>query len=331
MITKTIGRYARCAAGLLCLIGVVHSAIAQDEAISKFPSKPIRLIIGFAPGGGSDISARIIGPKLGEILGQTVIIENKAGANGNIASEALIRSLPDGYTIMLTTIGSLAINSHMPGGTTYDPRKDFAAISMGVTFGNMLVVKADSPIKNLAEFIAAGKKSKEVEVFYGSSGSGSTGHLAGELLKIRSGMNAQHVNYKGGGPAMTDLLGNNITAIYASAPTAVPLVKDGKLRAIAVTSPQRSHALPDVPTVAEQGFPGFEAFNWYGFVAPAKTPAPIIEKLNKAIVQALKDPDTIQRLDKVGMDADPMTPAVMQAFINSEYDKWGDVVKQIKF
>jgi len=303
-------------------------AWAQDEPVAKFPSKPIRLIVGFAPGGGSDISARIIGPKLSEILGQTVVIENKAGANGNIASEALIRSAPDGYTIMITTIGSLAINSHMPGGTTYDPRKDFAAISMGVTFGNMLVVKAESPIKTLGDFIAAGANT---EVFYGSSGSGSTGHLAGELLKIRSGMKAQHVNYKGGGPAMTDLLGNNITAIYASAPTAVPLVKDGKLRAIAVTSPQRAKSLPEVPTVAEQGFPGFEAFNWYGFVAPAKTPPAIIDKLNAAIVQALKDPGTIERLTKVGMDADPMTPAVMQAFINAEYDKWGEVVKQIKF
>ena len=200
----------------------------------KFPSRPIRLMVGFAPGGGTDISARIIAPKMGELIGQTVVVENRPGANGDIASAALIRSAPDGYTILLTTIGSLAINSHMPGGTSFDPLKDFTYLSLGVYFPNVIVVQSKSKIKTLQQYIAAGK-TKETEVFYGSSGSGSTGHLAGELLKARSGMNSQHVNYKGGGPAMSDLLGGNITAVVASAPTAVPLVQTGKLTALAVT------------------------------------------------------------------------------------------------
>ena len=260
-----------------------------------------------------------------------MIVENRSGANGNIASEALIRSAPEGYTILLASIGALAINPHMPGGTTFNPLKDFTMISLGVTFPNVLVVNSASSVKNLADYIASGKKGKDVDVFYGSSGSGSTGHLAGELLNIRSGMSAQHVNYKGGGPAMTDLLGNNIQAIFASSPTAVPLVTTGKLRAIAVTSPKRVDSLPDIPTVAEQGFPDYEAMNWYAFVAPPKTPAGVVEKLNRAVVAALKDPATIARLKNMGIYTDPSTPQEMYDYVQKQYDIWGKVVSQVKF
>ena len=303
---------------------------ATSPAEEKFPTRPIRLMVGFAPGGGTDIAARVIAPKMGELIGQTVVVENRSGANGDIASTSLIRSAPDGYTILLASIGSLAINSHMPGGTSFDPLKDFTYISLGVYFPNVIVVKAESKIKTLQQYIAAGK-SKEAEVFYGSSGSGSTGHLAGELLKSRSGMFSQHVNYKGGGPAMTDLLGGNIDAVVASAPTAVPLVQSGKLTALAVTGAVRGKALPDVATVQEQGFPGFDAVNWYAFVAPPGTPRPIVDRLNAAIIGALKDPGTIEKLANVGMETDPSTPEQMAAYVKKQYDLWGEVVKTIKF
>ena len=303
---------------------------APSSVEEKFPSRPIRLMVGFAPGGGTDISARIIAPKMSELIGQPVVVENRSGANGDIASAALIRSAPDGYTILLTTIGSLAINSHMPGGTSFDPLKDFTYVSLGVYFPNVIVVRSESKIKTLKQYIAAGN-SKETEVFYGSSGSGSTGHLAGELLKSRSGMFSQHVNYKGGGPAMTDLLGGNVDAVVASSPTAVPLVQTGNLTALAVTGAVRAKTLPDVPTVAELGFPGFDAVNWYAFVAPPGTPRPIVDKLNAAIVGALNDPGTIKLLENVGIEPDPSTPEQMGAYVKKQYDLWGDVVKTIKF
>ena len=287
-------------------------------------------MVGFAPGGGTDISARIIAPKMGELLGQTVVVENRSGANGDIASTALIRSAPDGYTILLASIGSLAINSHMPGGTPFDPLKDFTFVSLGVYFPNVIVVRSENKIKTLQQYIAAGN-SKEHEIFYGSSGSGSTGHLAGELLKSRSGIFSQHVNYKGGGPAMTDLLGGNIDAVVASSPTAVPLVQTGKLTALATTGAVRARSLPDVPTVAEQGFPGYDAVNWYAFVAPPGTPRPIVDKLNAAIVGALNDPGTIKTLANVGIEPDPSTPEQMAAYVKKQYDLWGEVVKTIKF
>ena len=328
-------RFAICLLPLaLCVaIAPVHAQTQAGPGAAveeKFPTRPIRLMVGFAPGGGTDIAARIIAPKMGELIGQTVVVENRPGANGDIASAALIRSAPDGYTILLASIGSLAINSHMPGGTPFNPLKDFSFLSLGVYFPNILVVKAESGIKTLQDYIAAGK-SNETEVFFGSSGSGSTGHLAGELLKARSGMYAQHVNYKGGGPAMTDLLGGNTDAVVASAPTAVPLVQTGKLTALAVTGAVRARALPDVKTVAEQGFPGFDAVNWYAFVAPPETPRPIVDKLNAAIVGALKDPGTIEKLANVGMETDPSTPEQMAAYVKKQYDLWGDVVKTIKF
>lgn len=302
---------------------------AQSSAETKFPTKPIKLVVGFAPGGGTDSAARTIAIKVTELLGQTVVVENRAGAGGNIACEIVARATPDGYTIGLANIGSLAVNPHMPGGTTYDTLKDFEMISNGVAFSNVLVVRADSAIQNLAQFVKAGQD-KANPLFYGSAGIGSAGHLSGELLKNRAGMTTEHINYKGGGPVMTDLLGGNITAVFASAPTAVPLVNSGKLRALAVTGTQRAKALPDVPTVAEQGYPGYRATNWYGFIAPAKTPVAIIEKLNQAIVTALKDPQTVERLLTAGMEPDPTTPEQMRQFVQQEYQTWREVVKGMK-
>ncbi len=309
---------------LTMVLGIYSAAWAQ----APFPSKPVRLIVGFAPGGGADSAARLIVPKLAEVLGQSVIIENKPGAGGNLASDLLMKSDPDGYTIMLTTVGSMAINPHMPGGTNFNPLVDFSMISQGVTFSNILVVRTESNIKSLQDYVALGKD-KNTFVTFGSSGNGSTGHLAGELLKARTGMKAEHINYKGGGPAMTDLLGGNITAIFASTPTAVPLIQGGKLRPIAVTSPKRTSGLPNVPTVAEQGYPGYQALNWYAFVAPPKVPPAIIDKLNQAITATLKDPGTVERLRQVDLDAAPSTPQELLVFVKLENDKWAKIVKSI--
>ena len=305
------------------------SSYAQGTAAAAYPAKSVRLLVGFAPGGGTDSAARTIAVKLSELLGQTVVVDNRPGAGGNIAADAVANAAPDGYTIGLSNIGSLAVNPHMPDGTPYKTLKDFAMISNGVTFGNILVVRIDSNIKTLADYIAAAKN-KEKPLFYGSPGLGSAGHLAGELLQARTGTSAEHINYKGGGPAMTALLAGDIQAIFASAPTAIPQVKGGKLRAIAVTGAQRSKALPDVPTVAELGFPGYQATNWYSFVAPARTPDAIVKKLNEAIVAALRDPKTIERLETQAMEPDPSTSEQMRAFVEKEYETWGDVVRKLQ-
>ena len=312
----------------LCL-SASASSYAQGTTAAAYPAKSVRLLVGFAPGGGTDSAARTVAVKLSELLGQTVVVDNRPGAGGNIAADAVANAAPDGYTIGLSNIGSLAVNPHMPDGTPYKTLKDFAMISNGVTFGNILVVRIDSNIKTLADYIAAAKN-KEKPLFYGSPGLGSAGHLAGELLQARTGTSAEHINYKGGGPAMTALLAGDIQAIFASAPTAIPQVKGGKLRAIAVTGAQRSKALPDVPTVAELGFPGYQATNWYSFVAPARTPDAIVKKLNEAIVAALRDPKTIERLETQAMEPDPSTPEQMRAFVEKEYDTWGDVVRKLQ-
>lgn len=324
---KLIG--GRLGAGLVALF-CASTALAQVEPAERFPTKPIRLIVGFAPGGGTDSAARTIAVNLSALLGQPVVVENRPGAGGNIACEAIARASPDGYTLGLANVGSMAVNPHMPGGTTYQPLKDFEMISGGVTFGNVLVVRTDSPIQTLADFINAAKD-KDKPLFYGSAGLGSAGHLAGELLQSRAGTVAEHINYKGGGPVMTDLLAGNIQAVFASAPTAVPQIKGGKLRGLAVTGVKREVSLPDVPTMAEQGFEKYQATNWYGFIAPARTPTDIINKLNQAIVASLHDTVTLERLNGASMTADPTTPQEMRAFVAQEYETWGNVVRTLKF
>lgn len=311
-------------------LSIFFTSFVFAQSNADYPNKPIRLIVGFAAGGGSDTAARLIVPKFSELIGQSVIIENKPGAGGNLASDYIVKAPADGYTILLTTIGSLAINPNMPEGTNFDPLKDFSMITQGVTFSNILVVKADSPIKNLKDFVNAGKDKKGF-VTFGSSGNGSTGHLAGELLKSRSGMNAQHINYKGGGPAMNDLLGGNITAIFASTPTAIPFIEAGKLRALGVTGSKRALALPNVPTIAEQGYPGYQADNWYAFVGPAKMPAEVVNKLNIALTKAMRDPETLDRLHRVGLEGSPNLPTELYSYVKSELEVWGKIIKKIQW
>ncbi|MGB4011064.1 MAG: tripartite tricarboxylate transporter substrate binding protein [Zwartia sp.] len=316
------------------LVGMAASmssnALAQTSAAATYPNKPIKLLVGFAPGGGTDAAARTIAIKLTEILGQTVVVDNKPGAGGNIAADLVAKAPGDGYTIGLANIGSLAVNPHMPNGTPYNTLKDFAMLGNGVSFGNVLVVKTDSDIKTFAHYLVAAKNADK-PLFYGSSGFGSAGHMSGELLKQRANTTAQHINYKGGGPAMNGLLGGEIQAIFASAPTAIPLIKAGKLRALAVTGAKRAADLPDVPTIAELGFPGYLATNWYSFIAPASTPPAIVKKLNAAIVSAINDQATLTRLSAQGMEPDPSTSEEMRAFVTKEYDTWGKVARTLKF
>lgn len=291
-----------------------------------YPTKPIKLYVGFAPGGGTDITARIIAPKLGEILGQTVVVENRAGAGGNIATDTLAKSTPDGYTIMLTSVGPLTVSPHM-SKLPYDPFKDVVPLSLGVNFSNVLVVNPSVKASTVAEFVALAKDPK-ANITYGSSGIGSSGHLAGELFKMMAKVDIQHIAYRGGGPAMTDLIGGNVPAMFATSPTVLGQLHAGKIRALAVTGPKRSASLPNVPTIAESGFPGYEATNWYAFIAPANTPREIVAKLNAAIVKTLNDPAVHAKLKEQGMEAQPSTPDEMTAFMKKEYETWGRVVKQ---
>ena len=309
-------------AGLLATLGTLP-AFAQ----APFPSKPITMVVGFAPGGGTDTAARIIAKKLTENTGQNVIVENKSGAGGNIAANHVSKAAPDGYTIILTAPGSVAVAPHQNSNLPYDPRTDLTPITMAVVFPNVLVVHPSVPAKNVAEYIKL-SITKPGSLSYGSSGIGNAGHLAGELFKIVTKADITHVPYKGGGPAMADLLGGQVPSVFASAPSAVPQIKAGKIRALATTGATRSSFLPEVPTVAEAGFPGFEATNWYAYMAPGKTPRAIVELLNRELVKVLNTPEVRNQLLAQGMEPLPMTVDQLGKYIEREYATWGRVVKE---
>src|SRR5688572_1517985 len=239
-------------------------AVAATAGSQPFPNRTVTLTVGFAPGGGTDTAARIIAKKLSENLGPAVVVENKSGAGGNIAAQQIALAPPDGYTIHLTSVGPMSVAPHMVKTLPYDPKRDIAPITMGVMFPNVIVVHAGVPAKTLAEFVALAK-AKPGELTYASSGQGGAGHLAGELFKERAGIDLIHVPYKGGGPAMSDLLGARVHMYPATPTTAGPHIESGKLRALATTGAIRTPSMPTVPTVAELGYPGFEATNWYAF------------------------------------------------------------------
>jgi tripartite-type tricarboxylate transporter receptor subunit TctC len=293
-------------------------------ALAAYPDHPIRLMVGFAAGGGTDTTARTMAPKLSELLGQQILVDNHPGAGGVIANEILTKSAPDGYTILLSSVGPLTVNMHF-SKVGYDTFKDQLPISLGVTFPNILVVPPNSKAQTFADYVKLAKSPEGMA--FGSAGIGSAGHLAGELLKLMINGNMQHIAYKGGGPAMSDLLGGNVPSVFASAPTVVPQVQAGKIRALAVTGPKRFANLPEVRTIAESGYPGYSATNWYAFVAPAKTPRAIIMQLNAAIGKTQADKATVESLAREGIEPVPSTPEEMAAFMHKEYDTWGKVVK----
>ncbi len=307
-----------------CLVCASLPAAAQAQA--GFPNKPVTLSVGFAPGGGTDITARLLAKKLAEQIGQPVNVDNKPGAGGNIAAEQAVRANPDGYFIHLTNIGALTVSPHTTKKLGYDPRKDFAPLSMAVQFPNVLVVGSAQPMRTLADYVkAAGTKGGAIA--YGTSGISSTGHLSGALFESIAKIDLTHVPYKGGGPAMTDLLGNQVPSVFASAPTAVPQIKAGKIRALAVTSLRRSEALPEVPAIAES-FPGYDVTNWYAFVAPAAMPRELAERWNREIVKALNDATVRAQIKEHGMEAVPSTQKELHDKILREYALWEKIVKQ---
>ena len=303
------------------------SLAASLNAQQNFPTRPVTLTVGFAPGGGTDTAARIVARKLSEDIGQPVVVENRAGAGGNIAAQHIATAPADGYTIHLTSVGPMSVAPAMVKNLPYDVKKDIAPITMGVVFPNVIVVHPGVPAKTLAEFVALAK-SKAGQLDYASSGIGGAGHLTGELFKQRAGIELTHIPYKGGGPAMTDLLGQRV-AMYPAVPsTALPHIEAGKLVALATTGAKRTSLMPNVPTVAEQGYPGFEATNWYAFVAPGKTPREILDFWNHALVKVLNDPTVKAELAKHGLEPQPGTREELARYIDTETEKWGKVVRQ---
>ena len=310
---------------LICGAFIAMASInVQVRAADWKPIKPIRMLVGFAPGGGTDSTARPIAQKLSEALGQQVVVDNRPGAAGNIATEIIINSNPDGHTILMGTIAALAINPSLYGNLPFDPEKGLAPIIQAVDSTNILVVHPSVPASTVKELIAL---AKQKPINAGSSGVGGTGHLAIELFNTMAGVKMTHVPYKGGGPAIIDLVAGNIHTIFATAATAVPQMKAGRIRGIAVTTIKRSQLVPDLPTVSEASLKGFDANNWYGLLAPAKTPRPIIDRLNAETTKILNMPDIKTILFNQGLDVAPGTPEQFAAYIRSERIKWAKVIK----
>lgn len=312
----------------LAAAGIMLAALAGLPAAgaADFPTRPLRIIVGFPPGGATDLVARIIAPRLGESLKQQVIVDNRAGANGTIGAEIAARSTPDGYNLHLATLGALVISPSITR-VSYDPLKDFATISMAVQLQNMFLVHPSLAARTIPELITLARQ-KPGGLNYASSGLGSPGHLAGELFKAMAKVDMTHVPYKGGGPALADLLGGHLPVFVAVISTGVPPVKAGRAVALAVTGAKRSSALPGVPTVAEtQGLKGYEASNWYGMVAPAGTPPAVIKRLQDELHAALKATEVRDALLARGIDPDTSTPEEFTAYIRSETAKWEKVIR----
>jgi tripartite-type tricarboxylate transporter receptor subunit TctC len=308
------------------LLLLVAAHVAAQET---YPTKPIRVLVGFVPGGGTDITARIVAPRMAEKLGQPVIVENRPGVGGNVATEAVVKSAPDGYTLLMGTIAALAVNPSLYRNLSFDPVKDLTPISLGVSLANVVVVNSTLPAKTLPELIALAKQ-QPGRISYSTSGNGTTGHLAGALFESMADVRLLHIPYKGGAAAMNDLIGGQVNMSFATAPGAMPQIKAGKIRALAVTTQARSVFLPEVPTVAEAaGIKDYEASNWYGLVGPARLARPVVDKLNAAMVDTLKDPGIREKLAQQGLEPTPSTPEEFSAFLRAELGKWGKVVKAI--
>jgi len=299
-------------------------ALSLSAAAADFPTRPLRIIIGFPPGGATDLVARLLTPKLSEAFKQQVIVDNRPGANGALASELTAKAAPDGYTMHLGTLAALVITPAITK-VSYDPFKDYSPIGRTVSLQNIFIAHPTLPVKNIPELIALAK-TRPGKLNFASSGTGSTGHLSGELLKTMAQIDMTHIPYKGGGPAMTDLLGGQVELFVAIISTAVPQVQAGKARALAVTGDTRSPALPDVPTVAET-IKGYESTNWYCMLGPPHMPAPLVERWHREMTAALNSPEIKQALFDRGIDAAPTTPAQLTAYLRSETAKWTKVVK----
>jgi tripartite-type tricarboxylate transporter receptor subunit TctC len=306
-------------AAALCL------ALAAGAAAADYPDRPIRLIIPFPPGGSNDVVGRLIAKTLSEKIGQQVFVDNRGGAGGLIGTEALAKSTPDGYTLGIVSIAH-AVNPALHDPLPYDPLKSFEPISILATGPNVLVVNPDLPVHSVKELIALAKQ-KPGELNYASAGIGSFQHLGGELFKLEANVNIVHVPYKGGGPAMQDVVAGHVKIMFSSLIQTTPLIKAGRLRPLGVGGTKRSAVLPDVPTIAESGLPGYAANNWWGIFAPAGTPKPIVDKLYKDIQLALQSPEMLKEFEIEGAAPVTMTSAEFADFVKTEIGKWAKVVK----
>ena len=317
-----LSRLGKLAAAVLLLAATaIPAALAQD-----FPSRPIRMVIAFPPGGPTDFVGRLLADKLKELLGQAVVIENKAGANGAIGADYVAKADPDGHTIFLTTVGAVAITPNMRTDLPYDPLKDFAPVSLVVRNTTILVVRPDMPA-NSAKDLATIAKGKPSAIPFASTGVGSMPHLALELYQAAADIKFVHVPYRGAAPALTDLLGGQVQAFFADAPVLMSQIESGKIKPLGAASGKRNPRLPNVPTLAEQGYADTEADNWYGLLAPAKTPGAIITKLNMAMVAALNDAGVHEKLIQSGALPSPTTPAEFGQLLKDELARWGRVVR----
>jgi tripartite-type tricarboxylate transporter receptor subunit TctC len=309
--------------GLALALTLAPAALAADP----FPSRPVRIVVPFTPGGSTDILARAIAQKLGEAWGQPVVVENRPGAGGNVGVALVAKSPPDGHTIVMGHIGTFAANPALYKSLPYDPVKDFAPVTLVARVPNVLVVGPSVQARRLSDLVAYAKANPG-KLDYGSGGNGSAAHLATEYFKLRAGVDLQHVPYKGTGPAVADLIGGQIGVMITGALPLLPHIRSGKLRALAVASPQRLAILPDVPTIAESGYPGFAAVQWYGLFVPAGTPRDVIAKINRDAIGALKDPAVAERLASEGAEAVGDTPEEFGAFVRSEIALWGKVIRE---
>ena len=303
------------------LLGAAQPAIAQ----APYPVKPIRFIVGFPPGGTNDIVARVIAPKLSEYLGQSVVVENRGGANTAIACEMFVRTPPDGHTLMLNAPGHATNPALMK--LNFDSIRDFSFITIAAESQNLLVVHPSFPPRSVKELIAFSMKHPPGSINYGSSGTGTTVHLSAELFQFMTGVKWLHIPYKGGGPAVIDLLAGQHVIYFGNVPTVILHARAGKLRALATTGPKRTPVAPEIPTVAEPGVPGYEVTTFYGVSAPAKTPRPIIDRLHGEIVRALNTAELRERLQSLGADPVGNTPEQYTAFMQNEIAKWDKVIK----
>ena len=308
-------------------LGATLAIVAAWASAQAYPVKPIRIVVPFPPGGATDILARDVAQKLTEAWGQQVIVDNRPGAGGNIGSELVAHSAPDGYTLEMGTVGTHAINASLYAKMPYDHVKDFAPVILVAGVPNVLVVNNAVPANSVAELIAYAKANPG-KLNFASSGNGTSIHLSGELFKVMAGVQMTHIPYKGSAPAMQDLLGGQVQLMFDNLPPSLPQIKGGKLRALAVTSSTRAPALPDVPTIAESGLPGFEASSWFGILAPAGTPPAIIAKVNAEVNKWLGSPEGKEKLAAIGANAAGGSPEDFARHIQTETAKWAKVVKE---
>lgn len=307
-------------------IALVTPGMPGAQAAEAYPSKPIRFLVGFAPGGANDLVARAIAPRLGSRLGQQVVVENRAGAGGNIATELVAHAAPDGYTLLLASVASFAMSPALLDKVPFDPINDFAPVTRAALVTSLLSVHPSMPTKTLKQFVDLTRK-QPGKLNYATPGFGSISHLSAELFWHTAGIRLNHVPYKGGAPAVVDAIAGHVESMFSLISTQTPHVRSGKLHALAVSSAKRSGALPTVPTIAESGYPGFEASGWLGVVFPARTPKPIVDRIHKETVAVLNLREVQAQLEDLGLDAEPSDPAAFHALIKSDYAKWGKLVK----